>query len=800
MSDKITTRYMKHTIGGNDVENKHLLIPKMALKKLKLAKSMNQTVYIYGATSYGKTELVRDFLNKKKYTYFTCLTGLLQQENKNMYPIVVIDDIQFLKQEDNCKRVIALVESPKCWVILISRSKVPSWLMTTYLDQMFVIVDEQNLCIQQSEILAYAKMKELSFTQLELQRIMELTKGSPIAIRFLVDKISEYRGFDDALIEEYRETFIRYIENTVLLQWDCELTEFLLEISIVDEFSVPLAEMITGSVRVIALIEQAESIGNFIIRENELYRIRPMLLYTLQHKAKQMFDKVKLENLTYNAGLYYELQDDIPKALSMYEQGHHSNRIRELLIRNARRNPGNGHYYGLRKYYLELEHENIEDSIVLMAGMSMVYSLLLQPKLSEEWYEKLKRYKDQVKGVNRRELRGRIAYLDIALPHRGTKGLIKALKNVSLLLLQGNIELSEVSVTSNMPSIMNGGKDFCEWSKKDKELSVLLGKTIECVLGRYGKGLISIAMGESQFEKGGDTYDILSLLSRGQLQTEAGGMLETAFASVGLQIRLNLLYGNEENAHVILKSFEKKVKEQKATQLLPNLKALSCRVDLYKGNREEVERWMMEAPDEDKEFFIMERYRYLTKVRCYLMIGDLLKSMALLEKLILYAEHYHRTYVWIESKILLAITQYRLGEGDWKDTLLQAIKRAQQFHFIRVVSEEGAAVMELLKLVRTEWKDEVQPAYLNAIYKEGDRMSTRYPLYLKRQLRGQLDFSKNALAILRLQAEGLTYGEIAQKLGIKEETVRYHCKNNYRKLDVTGKADAVIVARELKLI
>lgn len=65
-----------------------------------------------------------------------------------------------------------------------------------------------------------------------------------------------------------------------------------------------------------------------------------------------------------------------------------------------------------------------------------------------------------------------------------------------------NIRLPEFSVTSSLPSIMNGGLDFCEWSKNDKELSVLMKKPIEVVLGKYGAGLINIALAESGFEKG----------------------------------------------------------------------------------------------------------------------------------------------------------------------------------------------------------------------------------------------------------------------------------------------------------
>lgn len=53
---------------------------------------------------------------------------------------------------------------------------------------------------------------------------------------------------------------------------------------------------------------------------------------------------------------------------------------------------------------------------------------------------------------------------------------------------------------------------------------------------------------------------------------------------------------------------------------------------------------------------------------------------------------------------------------------------------------------------------------------------------------------------LRLQAEGKRYGQIAGELSIRETTVKYHAKENYRKLGVSGKADAVLAARNLGIL
>ena len=62
-----------------------------------------------------------------------------------------------------------------------------------------------------------------------------------------------------------------------------------------------------------------------------------------------------------------------------------------------------------------------------------------------------------------------------------------------------------------------------------------MGPLVERVLGRYGKGLVKAALGESQYEKGGDDYTVMTLLTRAQMETERGGTMEIAFAAVGVR-------------------------------------------------------------------------------------------------------------------------------------------------------------------------------------------------------------------------------------------------------------------------
>ena len=60
--------------------------------------------------------------------------------------------------------------------------------------------------------------------------------------------------------------------------------------------------------------------------------------------------------------------------------------------------------------------------------------------------------------------------------------------------------------------------------------------------------------------------------------------------------------------------------------------------------------------------------------------------------------------------------------------------------------------------------------------------------------------SERELGVLRLLAEGLTYAEIAQRLVVSLNTVRFHVKEIYDKLRVNRQAQAVARAREVGVL
>ncbi|MCI7131646.1 MAG: LuxR C-terminal-related transcriptional regulator [Lachnospiraceae bacterium] len=793
--------------------------PQAAWEKMKAAQNTRQTVYLYGTTGSGKTSLVADFLGRKRYYYITMAdTGIeeameMVPESTDVQTIFVIDDLYLLETEEDrsaCGQLIeALSGRRDVWLILISRAPMPRWLKPMAVRHIFVPISEDELRLTEKEQELYLEKWELSLTEATCRKIWELGNGHPLFLRIAAMRLKgiskeeaakDRVGAELRLIEEACGDLGDYLEVYVYDQWNVELQEFLEAMSVVEQFDLQMAQQITKKKEVGKLIRQAKETGNFLMERTEndqiVYEFIESLKLSMRRRLAEKYSQDYICGLYHSAGNRYEIEGNVSEALRMYEMCHDEEGISRILIENMRRNPSTGQYFELRHYYLSLSEDKIRESVELMAGMSMLQSMLFNEEESERWYQELSSYAKTKTGGQKRAAETRLLCLDIGLPHRGSVCLANLLKHAGTLVMERKLVLPELSVTSNLPSMMNGGKDFCEWSRRDKELAKSIGKASSLALGKYGKGLVNLALAESLFEKGGDDYEVASLAGSGRMQAESGGKLEQVFVAVGILTQLLMLNNRMDDARDMMESFWH-LAEQKAPNLLPNIRAMSVRMDLYTGRISEAYGWLAQAPDEDEAFNGMERYRYLTKVRVYLSAGKKEKALLLLDKMRFYAEKMHRTYIAIEVRILAAIVLYRIGKDDWQEKLQEAVTMAEDYHFVRILTREGAALWELIKSGTVTWQD---PAFKKQVMEECEQMAGFYPAYLREKQEGNVILSDKALKILRLQAEGLSIEEIAAQLCLSKAGVKYYNKETYKKLGVSNKAAALTEARNRRLL
>lgn len=782
------------------------VFPERAKAKLRKAYTEKQPVYIYGMVGYGKTALVEQFLEKKKYIYFDAATSPLAcLETLHAQSILVVDNLQFLEDMFVKERLLELIRQPDLWLIFISRSKCPGWLLSAYLKyRNFCTITETDLALSEDEIRKYLKERRIGECGPDDIRFIEsYCRGHGLAIRLLCDQaLIEGRSgegqdvFDADLFERSRLVFWDYVDREVYQKWDEELIDFIMKVSIVQEFTLELATEISGSARARYYLEEAMSIGNFVTIEKDTYRLEESVVQSMERRRYLKMTQEQIYELYYNAGLYYRMHGQVMQALEMFQKCRHVGQISEILIENAKYNPSITYIYELRKYYLEMDETAVKGRVELIAGLCMIQSLRLDVEKSEYWYSVLQEKERMAEGKTKRLAKSYLAYLDIALPHRGSSNIADLIKKSAALLMNREISLPEFSITSNAPTMMNGGKDFCEWSRRDKELANTLGKIIPLVLGKAGEGLVELALAESSFEKGLDDYEVMRLIAKGQMKADAAGRLEQSYVGAGLMARLYLYNGHPEDARELLVSFRERAAAEEKQKIVWNIENMLCQIAMYTEQKTEVDAWLLQAPDENQEFYCMERYRYLTKVHIYLAMKRYDAANALLQKLLYYARIYGRTYIQMECELLDVLLQKELGLP-WEDHFQKLLSWAESYGFTRVISQEAGMVYRLLKVKNWAFRDN---SYKKRLFAETEKMAKQYPGYMSFQGKLEEPIEDKALQILKLQALGCSNEVIAEELHISVSTVKYHCRENYRKLGVNGKAAAIAEARKRRLI
>jgi LuxR family maltose regulon positive regulatory protein len=771
--------------------NSFVKIPKV-YRKLKQAEEEFRPIYVSGATGYGKTVNVEHYFRYKSTFMLSGKKGSLETRppvETIRQGIVIIDDLSRLSDEESKQYILELLYHSGKLVVLIGRGVLPGWLEGAAVELSMIMAGEIDLEFDEEAIGSYFEQNKVNLDERDISRVVKSASGYPLFVVLLSQRISEGLSPNEAVFQEVKLEIFRYFDNAVFLSWDERIRKMMLMLCPYEEFSAELAAWVSGEDDAAELLEYCRSLSAFLnIRDEQNYYLTGYARKFLNWKRKLLYtEKEEKENYS-RVARFYELHGDIEKTMECYLRAGDNEKIRDLLIRNSKLNPGVGDYFSMRKYYQLLPEELILDNPILISGISMMYSVLLMPEESERWYEELKKAGAREKDLARKkEIKIRLAYLDIALPHRGIRNMVDIIKNTAIYCMNISVDMPEFSVTSNLPSVMNGGLDFCEWSKRDRELSLLLYGSIDVVLGRFAKGLVDIALSESRFEKGDEkASEVLSGLNRGYMQADIGGKIEMCFVSTAIQVKQHLIRGQMDIGRELIEKFKRKVVKEEAKQLQSNLNAFEVWFSLYSGKSEKAEQYLKEAPQEQVEFCSLDRYLYLVKIRCLIALDKKEMALSLIERLNIYFEKYERIYMWMENQFLKAILLYRMGDPDWERVFEKAYTKAEEYHFVRIISLEGGAMLPLLEHAGV-YKE---TAFFEQVLKETKRLSRTYPGYLKKQRSDKVKLTEKEFMILQAMCQGETTEEICSEHGFTYSGLKYHNRNIYRKLNVSTRSEA----------
>ena len=778
-------------------------------EKIRLLREMLRErgiVYLSSFFYSGKTVLLDQFAEglSGPVLRFDCgrsedFGAFLQRARESSPCVLLVDDLHLLSGADAEALSAFLYHLPEGTQALLSgRAQQPLHL--------------QSLCAR--GIAAQLKWDFLMFSDDEIQQLFleygipmkpsdivntqRATRGWVLCLQIVARKMLDAPGKSLFSFREEVETEIRQILlDDVVLSFSEEEKILLYNLSPFLSFTEDMARIITGRTdapRIMNGISQKSHI--LIFTPPDRYHFPPFVQQTLFREMQNRYSGDYINGQYKRAALYYELQNMIPKAISYYVMLKDTEKIRELLIQDTRNRPSNGDLVELKEAYALLPGEMIHSSPELMKGICMLESLKGHPDESERWYQTLKQFSQTIPPRDSRcqAAEEAIAYLDIGLAHRGTRHMLNTLVSTAKLkkLTFSKSWISGFNVAGNSVSLLNGGADFSRWIPHGWTIYRMARKQVESALGLGGEGIGDIAVGESEFESNltGDYTKALDRVCAGLSRVTDD--LELRCAAVGIQSRIIAAQGNAGEAMRLMDHLIDSLPGNAPPRLRQNLTVHRLYLQLLQGETQAALSWLeMEAPDETKEFIILDRYRYLLKLRLYIILRQWEKTPLLCAQLRNYFDRYDRPFMRAQLHFMQAVIDRRTGRDSWREEMEGALRIAKKYRMVRVAADEGIAIMDMLnemKLPDFPWE--------NAILRLNRTQAVHYPHFLL-PITHRPIFTDREYQVYSLLIAGYKNAKIASILHITERTVKHYTSEIYRKLHVTTRAEAVNRAAEL---
>ena len=763
----------------------------------------HKILYIHASTGYGKTLTVLQWLDKmnKEYRYLSATDEDFferLQSNEPVTSFIILDDISYIVDADEQEQLFRHIDNSQSKFIIMNRVEMPAFLMLFLARGELESLNKTNFTFSKIELEDYLEREKIVLTDKEVQNLFLQSYGIPLIITFAIENLKHGVSFEE-LYEKTKQDYFNYLDFAIYRELTETQRNYLLNLASVMKFSTKLAIMITGIHNIgeeLHKIIDFNHIFTFTKPDNYQFYNAEMHEYFLQ-KQKQKRERKSILQLYQKIGLFHELEGDYEQAMYYYSMGENQDKLSELLIENSKRSALAARFYEVEQYYFKLSETHILSSPELMCAMAMLHSLRFTPDVSEYWYDKLKEFTKRLdkKDARYKNAKEKLLYLDIGLPHRGTQNTLDIVKNASLSLMGKKTPMQELSITGDMPSVINGGMDFSDYSKNDKLIYATIKKPLESLLGKSAVGLADSGFGELLFEKNKDLNFTkpLTHLNVALSEININGTKQMEFATLGIMSRIFVASGSMSSAKRLIEGYFEKVQGDSTLTMQDNVDALLTLFDLYSGDIKSAETWLeTRAPNELYAFYILKRIQYLVKVRIYILKEQYMEAISLLDRLKIYFESYHRPYGAMQTAILRAIAHYRIKDELWQEELNSVLLQCEQYSFTRIVTDEGMAILEpLLKLDYTGDKK-----FYKTLVSLTRTQAVLYPRYLVKEQTEFNSLTEMERNVLRLMMQGMTNEKIAELLGVTIRTIKFHTSNIYSKMNVKNRATAIIKAKE----
>ncbi len=629
-----------------------------------------------------------------------------------------------------------------------------------------------------------------------IQSLEHLTEGWLPAVNGFIsylDGSRAQRWKPDAALDAFVPDMHSYFLHRVFLRQSPQIQSFMLQTALPDFFDADLAFALTQHSQTVDTIEHIAGSGLFLFQEaSDRYRYRYHPLYAdfLRRHFKQT-EPAEYERLYNRYGSWLENEGLLLDAVRHWLPISNYERATNALLADI----PSLFSHPTKKLLQALDAFPLKELIKSpTAAILYAWFLITDQRISTAetvlHQTEAGMREDQVYlfSLTGEDLRGYIASFHSIvyyLRHDKEKGTAFMQETESRLNGRGLIYCHTSSISKPVGSLFKSA--FGHWGSLDQSITMCEYAEKKWRGDSVGYGYFQALLGECYYERHQlDDAERRLLIGRriGLDRRDPGLLIPTTLTLV--QIRLN--EGNATNAERLLEETQTLLAEQpEATWLLDACKA---RIGMETGAADSVKRWLADQEESttgthDHNYM----YKYLTLLRAWLYTEEFDRGGAFAESLLHYSQSLYRHYYKAELHLLLALF------NDRTRNIASAVLHLEQA--LRIGHEEG-----YIQLLYKDWK-RIGP--LLAKYEKQLRLALKEKgdtaVFYEQLLQTPRSAAPNAdgfgkaadlltpaeYKVLQLLLEGRSNAFIAGSLNNSIETVKSHCKNIYKKLELKNR-------------
>lgn len=723
---------------------------------------------------------------------------------------VVLDDMHLISNEELRKSALLVQKRlPASFVVIVlTRNKVGKEYISITGEERCGLITSENLAFSPQEIQRYFGEHGHSLSEDQVASIYSVTGGWPIGINAMAMTGQTMASGGGNVLADY-------IKIQLWDQYGKKLQEFLLKTSIADELTPELCEKLTGQANCLDTLQQLHKSNALVAKSSDdsTYRYHHLFIDFLRNMLKH--DKsINLVELYRQAAEWYLSRKDYMKAAVFFINFRNHDGITRCLeiLRDSKINNNIESMLSFTKKYIlgKLPRGFIEENAEL-TGKCAVACFWGGDSAGFCYYmDILYKNLDTMKKTNPAYIKAIpfLGGLDFRTPfHVYVAGRYEKMPLMGLLGQYEQKKPRVMTLTQNFPLAHRSMRDYSEFAidtenriKPHRDVTVpLLGAEYELLDYCVRAGLC--------YEKN----QLDEALAYGLAALEKSDGWAGVEMRLCTQMILMVVYsalGASEKAQCHAEEAKALLERENAQYLYPNLLACVMKMKLNNGDTSLTKEWLemyfvIEKPD--LEFYKI--YQHFVTARAYMVLGRTAKAMEYLSKLKRLGDEYRRPLDVAEAATLQAALEWATGSRNQaQETLDEVLTSMQEYDFVSVVAGEGAAVLPILRKLRLKHKNSghesrLSAQFLNKVTIAAYEQSRRHAGICRNvQPQGAVKLSKRQRLIIELLSDGHKNAEIAQMTGLSINTVKVHCSAAYAKLGVNNAMDAVLKAREMKLI